>query len=409
LKNFENVYFSPADILIPKKIDMKKWSIVACDQYTSQPDYWKKVESIAGENPSALHITLPEIYLENENVHEKISSINKTMQNYLENDIFTCFADSFIYVERKLPTGKTRKGLVGAVDLEAYDYTDGAKNHIRATEKTVIDRIPPRVKIRENAPLELPHVMLLINDKEKSIIEQLEYRKNEFEVVYDFELMQNGGHITGYRIPRQSADSIYNGLLEQKSKSSFMYAVGDGNHSLAAAKVCWERIKKTQGIQQHSARYALAELVNIYDDSLLFEPIHRVLFNCNPKSVLESIFNMCPIRDDKTKGQPIKYMFEGESGVFFIDKPTVTLAISELQSCLDGYIAANNCKIDYIHGDDAVESLSQQKENIGFILPAMEKAELFSAVVENGVLPRKTFSMGSADEKRYYLECRKLF
>lgn len=411
MEKFSKACFLPADILIPKDADMEKWSVVACDQYTSQPEYWDEVEKLVGSHPSTLNITFPEIYLEKVNTSEKIASINKTMRGYLSSGIFKLYKNSFIYVERRLPGGKIRRGIVGAVDLEAYDYMPGSNSKVRATEKTVLERIPPRVNIRIDAPLELPHVMLLIDDSEKTVIEPLADNKDSFERVYDFELMQNGGHITGYHVTCEKAGLVADGLLGLADKSDFLYAVGDGNHSLAAAKECWERVKKTLSAGQeknHRARYALAELVNIHDESLVFEPIHRVVFNCNPADLTDALVKFYNTSYDCTEGQAIKYTYAGKNGEIYINNPPSPLVLATLQAFLDDYAAKNGCTIDYIHGADVVEKLSAQKNAIGFLLPAMEKSELFPCVSADGVLPRKTFSMGEANEKRYYLECREI-
>ncbi len=411
MKSFEKVNFMPADILIPKGIDMEKWSVVACDQYTSQLDYWQETKALAGNSPSTLNIILPEIYLEQANADEKIADINKTMHNYLKSGLFKCYDNSFIYTERKLPGGKVRKGLIGAIDLEAYNYKQGSKSNIRATEKTVIDRIPPRVNIRCNAPLEAPHVMLLIDDAQKTVIEGIEKSKDSLDIIYSFNLMQNGGSITGYHVPAAKANEIASNLLNLMGKSEFLYAVGDGNHSLAAAKECWEMQKKSltkSEMQSSNARYALVELVNLHDSSLIFEPIHRIVFGCDVQDILNKLSRLCENRADCPGTQPIKCTYQGKSKNVFIKTHKGSLPLSVLQKFLDEYAASNNCKIDYIHGDDVVNSLSSEPNNIGFILPSMQKQELFCAVAADGALPRKTFSMGSANEKRYYLECRKI-
>ena len=410
MEKFKKISFLPADVLIPRPgTDMSKWSVVACDQFTSQPDYWDKVKQIAADSPSAYHIIFPEVYLEKGSADERIKKINKTMSDYIKSGIFTKLESSFVYVERKLPGGSMRRGLVGAIDLEAYDYKPGSKSLIRATEKTVLERIPPRVKIRINAPLELPHAMLLIDDERKEIIERLSSQKSKFKVVYDFELMQNGGHITGYHISKEDAGEIAEGLYTLMKNKDFLYAVGDGNHSLAAAKECWEQKKKTLSADEakhHKARYALVELVNIHDDSLVFEPIHRVVFGCEPESLIKELDDYCSklTGDEKT----IKYVYGGKEMELSIKTPPGELALSCLQSFLDLYVSNHNCKIDYIHGKDVVLRLASSAGNIGFTLPAMQKCELFPAVSAGGALPRKTFSMGEANEKRYYLECREI-
>lgn len=276
---------------------MEKWAVVACDQYTSEPEYWKEVENIVGDAPSTLKITLPEIYLEQDNVQERIANINKEMDHLLSTDFFKTLDNSLIYLERTGADGKVRKGLIGMVDLEDYSYEKGSQSLIRATEGTVLERIPPRVRVRENASLELPHVMLLIDDEKKEIIEGLTDKVTSEDVVYDFDLMQNGGHVKGYKVPENLMDGIFKGLEELADKDNFeakynvkdkgvlLFSVGDGNHSLATAKACYENLKKTMSEEEAKnslARYALVEVVNLHSDALEFEPIHRVVFGVEP-------------------------------------------------------------------------------------------------------------------------------
>jgi uncharacterized protein (DUF1015 family) len=275
------VPFKKANILIPKNVDMHKWSVVACDQYTSEPDYWNEVQSIVGDSPSTLNLTLPEIYLEEDNVEERIKKINQNMKDYLDSDLFIEYKDSMIYLERTQSDGKVREGLIGVVDLEDYSYEKGSQTLIRATEKTVLERIPPRVKVRENALLELPHIMILIDDPKKEIIESLKNEVTDNDKVYDFDLMQNGGHIKGYKIPDASADSVIAKLELLADKTSFeerynvtdkgvlLFAMGDGNHSFATAKAIWEEKKKTLSPEEQlndPARFALVEINNVHDE-----------------------------------------------------------------------------------------------------------------------------------------------
>ena len=409
--------FKKADILIPQNVDFKKWSVVACDQYTSQPEYWKEVEDFVLDAPSTLKITFPEVYLSEGD--KRIEKINKTMDEYLNADIFTKLPKSLIYVERTI-NSKVRKGIIGAIDLEEYDFTKGSESQVRATEGTVLERIPPRVKIRENAPLELPHVMILIDDKDRDIIEALAEKKAQFKKIYDFELMQNSGHLEGYLIPEDMADEIIKKLDLLASSKSFetrykisdkkplTYAVGDGNHSLATAKTCWENLKKTLSadeISNHPARYALCELENIHDDALEFEPIHRVVFDVDPEELLKELKNFYEISDTPTE-QSIRYITKDQEGELFIKNPKSKLTVGTLQIFLDEYLKDHKGSIDYIHGDDVCKNLGKNAGNIGFILPPMEKSQLFTGVIADGALPRKTFSMGEAFEKRFYLEAK---
>lgn len=421
---YEKTAFYPADILLPDKCDMSKWSTVACDQYTSQPEYWRNVESIVGESPSALKLMLPEMYLNTDNVSDRIHKINEAMQRSISKGIFREIPQSFVYVERTLKNGCVRRGLVGAVDLEAYDYTPGSGSLIRATEGTVPSRIPPRVAVREGAPLEMPHVMLLVDDPAFTVIEPFKKKKEALEKLYDFELMKGGGHITGHRVRGTGVCAVENALAALsaplafrqkygiKDKPVLLFAVGDGNHSLATAKVCWEKIKaglSPQSAATHPARYALVELVNIHDPSLEFEPIHRVVFDVNTADLLRSLFQFFPgTVEGHRDGQYIGYACAGRSGGFTVTHPTGGIAAGTLQNFLDDYLRKNGGRVDYIHGTTVAVGLAAQPGDIAFLLPSVGKSELFRTVITDGVLPRKTFSMGEADDKRFYLECRRI-
>ena len=409
-----------ANILLPKDSDMEKWAVIACDQYTSEPEYWKKVEEIVGEKPSTLKITLPEIYLEEEGVEERISNINAEMDKLKAEGFFKVLENSLIYLERTQANGKVRKGLVGMVDLEDYSYEKGSQTLIRATEGTVLERIPPRVRVRENASLELPHVMLLIDDEKKEIIEGLTDKVTE--VVYDFDLMQNGGHVKGYKVPEELVEKIFEGLetlankdvfeekYQVKDKGVLLFSVGDGNHSLATAKACYENLKKVlpkEEYENHPARYALAEIVNLHSEALEFEPIHRVVFGVEPKHMIEELSKYYEI-SEKPEGQKIEYVYDGEDRVIYIKNPKSNLAVGSLQMFIDEYIKNHGGKVDYIHGDDVTKELGSKDGNIGFLLPNMKKTDLFKTVILDGALPRKTFSMGHSYDKRYYLEAREI-
>jgi Uncharacterized conserved protein len=421
-EKFKGLGFSPADILLPKNCDMEKWSVVACDQYTSEPEYWLNAEKFVGTAPSTLHLILPEAELKSDNVQRRVSEINKNMDTYLANDGFDCAADAFILVERTLKNRELRTGLVGAVDLEDYDYNRGAASLIRATEGTVLDRIPPRVRVREGASLELPHVMLLIDDPEGTVIEPLAAKKETLAPVYDFDLMCGSGHVKGYRVDGGALGGIADALTRLARPDAFsqkygiadrpvlLFAVGDGNHSLATAKECWERVKKTLPAgQTHPARYALVELVNIHDRSLSFEPIHRVAFDVDPEKLIEAFLAFYPsARRGEGEGQRIEYVSAAGRGVLTVEKPESGLAVGTLQNFLDGYLSKNGGTVDYIHGEEVVRSLGAKPGSIGFLLPPMGKSELFKTVITDGVLPRKTFSMGHAYDKRFYLECRSI-
>lgn len=411
-----------ANILLPKDADMEKWAVIACDQYTSEPEYWKKVEEIVGDAPSTLKITLPEIYLEGKDVDQRIANINAEMDRLENEGFFKVLENSLIYMERTQANGKVRKGLIGMVDLEDYSYEKGSQTLIRATEGTVLERIPPRVKVRENASLELPHIMLLIDDEKKEIIEGLTSKVAEDDVVYDFDLMQNGGHIKGYKVPDNLVNDIFGGLenlakkevfeekYQVKDKGVLLFSVGDGNHSLATAKACYENLKKVlpkEEYENHPARYALVEIVNLHSDALEFEPIHRVVFGVNPEHMIEELGKYYEISENP-EGQKIEYVYNGVDKVIYIKNPKSNLAVGSLQMFIDEYIKENGGKVDYIHGDDVTKELGSKEGNIGFLLPNMKKTDLFKTVILDGALPRKTFSMGHSYDKRYYLEARKI-
>jgi len=434
-------------IMLPKKdVDMTLWSVVACDQYTSEPEYWNKVYEIVGDNPSTLHLTFPEVYLGDGNETERIKKINNKMKEYINEGILCSSEPCMILVDRKTSHVQSRKGLILAVDLEKYDYTKGSQSLIRATESTVIDRLPPRIKIRENALSELPHVMLLIDDPDKTVIEPLSEKIDSFEKVYDFDLMMNGGHIKGYKISDPiTLERIFEALKNLADPNAFkskydlkddkgvlLFAVGDGNHSLASAKGHWENVKKNlsdQEMENHPARFALVEVVNVHDEGITFEPIHRVLFNVDPEALLKDMseyfkkFDGSFMRFDslETMKNKLSDLTKDRSchsfgfisalgfGVFTVTNPEHNLEVATLQCFLDDFINNNrNSKIDYIHGEDVVTKLGSKEGNIGFYLPSMRKHDLFKTVILDGVLPRKTFSMGEAEEKRFYLECRKI-
>lgn len=411
--------FKKADIMLPKNTDLEKWSVVACDQYTSQPDYWKDVEKIVGSSPSALNITFPEIYLSEG--EKRIEKINKTMAEYISSDIFEEYKNSLIYIERTIDGKKTRKGIVGAIDLEEYDFSKDSHSQIRATEGTVLERIPPRVKIREKAPMELPHVMLLIDDPKKEIIEDLTSKKDKMQKLYDFELMMGGGHLAGYLLTNDMAEEVIKKLdvLEEQAAfdkrynisatSALTYAVGDGNHSLATAKTCWENLKNTLSEEErktHPARFALCELENIHDSALEFEPIHRVVFNVDVHHLLNSFKEYYNVSEVPNGGQCIEYITEDGNGRLYVSNPKNQLTVGTLQIFIDDYLKDKNSSVDYIHGEDICRTLGAKNGNIGFILPPMNKSDLFFGVIKDGALPRKTFSMGEAYEKRFYLEAK---
>ncbi len=430
-----NSCIRPAQILFPADgIDLSRWAVIACDQYTSQRDYWQTVESITAGVPSTLHITLPEVYLEDADVNERITAIHQTMEHYLGAGILTELPAGMMLLERRTGGAHGRRGLVMEFDLEAYDYNADSSSLIRPTEKTVVERIPPRLAVRRGAPLELPHIMLLIDDPERTVIEPLFDHVDALEKKYDVDLMQNGGHLNGWFIPEGELTAqvahhlsvlcdrdVFNaryGLTEDLPLLPF--AVGDGNHSMATAKANWEEIKQTLSPaerESHPARYVLAELVNIHDESLEIEGIHRVLFGVDPEAVLAAASEfyaahgatVCLSDGPIPEAQvfPIRY---GEMIIYLnVLHAPWSLPVATLQNFLDDLLPTlPDARIDYIHGLDTVAALASQPGCMGFALPDPSKTDLFRGVILDGVLPRKTFSMGEAHEKRFYMEARKI-
>lgn len=428
--NWDKFGFHIPEIMIPKEgIDYSKWAVVACDQYTSEPDYWNEVEKIVGDAPSTLRLMLPEIFLGKDGEAEKIKAIRETMDKYMADGTLTKLSPGCMLVKR-IAEGRTRLGLVIATDLEAYDFNNGSKSLTRATEGTVIERIPPRLRIREGAPIEMPHILILIDDPEKSVIEPLvNAPKKE---IYDADLMLEGGHITGCFIEEKELDGMKEALSALYDKAMSKYgdgniifqAMGDGNHSLATAKTNWENLKKTltpEEIEIHPARFALCEIENIHDEGIVFEPIHRVIFANNGQSGEELVTEAIELLNEQN-GKAylakenvvvpegafgIPCLTEGKRGTIIVEEPSAQLEVGVLQNALDVMVKErHSAEIDYIHGAKALESLSTEAGNAGFALPAMDKFMLFPAVAADGALPRKTFSMGEANEKRYYIESR---
>ena len=379
-----------ANILLPKNVDMTKWSVVACDQYTSEPEYWKEVEEEVGDSPSTLNLILPELYLEEDNVEERIKKINEEMKDYLEEDIFTEYKDTMIYLERKQKDGKVREGLIGMVDLEDYSYEKGSQTLIRATEKTVIERIPPRLKVRENAPLELPHIMILIDDEKKNIIETIKNKVENKDIIYDFDLMENGGHIKGYKLSEEVIADIEKGIsnlmdkdyfekkYNVKDKGILLFAMGDGNHSLATAKANYENLKKTMSEEEYlknPARYALVEIVNLHSRALEFEPIHRVIFNTDVDNLVAELYKYYDINEEG-KGQYFELVTKDIDKKLYITNPKSNIAVGSIQQFLDDYLKCNNGKLDYIHGDETTRNMGREEKNVAILFEAMPKEEL---------------------------------
>ena len=392
-----NVPFCPADILLPKE-GHEKWACIACDQFTSQPEYWQRAYELADGAPSALHVIFPEVYLEDGDSAERISAINAKMAEYLKGGVFEEYKDALIYVERMLAGGRVRRGIVGAFSLADYSYEPGAKPLIRPTEGTVLSRIPPRVAIREKAPLELPHIMVFMDDRRREIIEGID--RGACTKLYDFELMLGGGHLRGWLLPESEQRRVLSALARLADESGedgerLLFAVGDGNHSLATAKAA------AGIIGTEAAQYALAELVNIHDEGVDFEPIYRVLFNADVSAVTAALHESFRGKD----GKCIEYISAVGSGKIYTDE----LETGAIQDFIDGYIAAHpQVRVDYIHGADAVRTLAQTPGAVGFLYGGLRRDELFDYVRENGILPRKSFSVGQACDKRYYMEARRI-
>ena len=421
-EKFSKLGFYPSDILLPKKdVDMSKWAVVACDQFTSEPEYWERVEKTVGDAPSTLRLILPEANLKAPNVDEFIADINASMSKYLKEGIFETLKDSLIYIERGQSDGKIRHGLIGMVDLDQYDFTPGSGALIRATEGTVLDRIPPRARVRRNAPIELPHVMLLIDDPEKTVIEPLTAAADKMESVYDFDLMENGGHIKGYKLSAEQIDAVADALTglttDEAMKSKYgvsgvaplLFAVGDGNHSLATAKACYEEQKKGKTPEEYLAlpsRYALVEVVNNHDDALQFEPIHRVLFETDAAHWLDAAEGALAAADGR--GYAVTLLAGAQRRDIFARGSSLGEAIAALDAFCASYMQAHGGRIDYIHGDDEAVDLAAGDGCCGILMPRMEKEELFTSVLRSGPFPKKSFSIGLGADKRYYLECRKL-
>ena len=409
--------FLPADILMPKTDHMEKWAVIACDQFTSDAAYWDRVRKNAEGAVSTINLILPEAELGTEKEAAHTAEINATMKKYMDENVFTVYPNSYVYVERTLENGSIREGLVGMVDLDAYDYNTGATSAIRATERTVAERIPPRQRVRRDAPIELPHILMLCDDHDKVLIEPIGAKKEQLKKLYDFDLMEGGGHITGWLVEGKDVEE-FNKALEKYTATvgekyeglkgvPMVFAVGDGNHSLATAKSCYEELKKNhpgEDLSNHPARYALVELENIHDPAQVFEPIHRVIFKTDTEKLLSALQkDACA-----DGGFPVQWYTKDASGTVYLDRARSELAVGVLQGFLDDYLKDNAGEIDYIHDDDALISLAKQDGAIGFLLPAMEKSQLFRGVIADGILPRKTFSMGHSREKRYYLEGRKI-
>ena len=398
--------FIPADILMPAGVAMEKWSVIACDQFSSDRGYWERVREMVNGEPSTLNMIMPEAYLGEIDEAESSEKIRAAMDDYLRRGLFNEVKDSFIYVERKQTDGHVRRGLVGAVDLEEYDFRSRQAS-VLASEGTVLDRLPPRTRIRRAARLELPHIMAFINDEHFTIVEPLVKKADSLPLLYDFELMEGGGRIRGMRVCGNDAGDVIAAMRALHEKNGTLMVIGDGNHSLAAAKVCWDELK--QGLdagerENHPARFALLEVNNVYDPAINFEAIHRAVFRVNPAEFAAEFEKAMPGGGD----YKLRWTSRGGGGVIGVAADCIGDMLTAVQTFLDDYVQKTGCGVDYIHGEEAVEELAKGEGCLGLILPAMDKSELFGTVTTKGVFPKKSFSVGHARDKRYYLECRDL-
>jgi len=398
--------FTPTNILIPENTPMDAWSVIACDQFSSEPEYWERVKDKVGNNPSTLNMIIPEAYLEEIDEEKEISKISKEMKNYLGSGLFKESKESFVYVERTQPDGRVRKGIVGAVDLEEYDFA-GVTAAIRASEGTVLDRLPPRIRVRKSALLELPHIITFIDDEGETVVEPLAKITGSLPLLYDFELMEGGGSIKGWKVTGKEAERIMTAMQALHEKNDMLMIMGDGNHSLAAAKVYWDELKKDLSEaerENHPARRALVELNNVYDPAISFEAIHRVLFNIDSKAFINAFLKVVPSGEDYT----IHWVSRDDSGDIGIKASCIGDMLKIMQDFIDEYIKDSKSIVDYIHGEDSTKALGKGDGCVGLILPAMCKSDFFETVEKSGVFPRKSFSVGHAHDKRYYLECREI-
>jgi len=440
---FKKYALAVPDVLLPRdRTNLSRWAVIACDQYTQDREYWKKTAAEAGSAPSTLNLILPEVYLEDEGRAERLAAIRATMSRYLgdgspDSGIFAPPVHGFVYLERKTAYGRIRRGLVAAIDLDAYEWKPESRALVRATEATIVDRIPPRMEIRRGAPLESPHIMLLVNDPGKTLVEALGNRVRNGAPLYSTHLMHDSGSVTGWTVAQDAdlahaADALA-ALAEAGTAddgSCFLFAVGDGNHSLATAKAVWDEFRRAHeaeaaaglmDLENHPARFALVEIVNLYDDGLTFEPIHRVLFGANADETAAYLAarlggKVAPAASGTELEKLVaaknetRFGFVAPGSLSYLDTPDPALAVSRLQPVLDDFIAQHpGIRIDYIHGSEEVFRLGRETGAVSILLPPVEKDSFFATIAAGGPLPRKSFSMGEASEKRFYMECRKLF
>lgn len=422
MREFEGLGFAPADILLPQGCDLTKWAVVACDQYTSQPEYWDEVARLVGDAPSSLHLMIPEAWRNRPDMAELSGRVDATMEQYLQQGLFRELRDSYVLVTRRQRDGRVRWGLLGLVDLEAYEYAPRSKAPIRASEGTVESRLPPRVAVRRGAPLELSHVMVFLDDPANSVIAPLATQRGGLEQIYDFSLMCDSGHLTGWRVTGEAAAAVNTALealmepeqLRQRygsgGEDATVFALGDGNHSLATAKLCWQEIKQKLSPaeqERHPARYSLVELVNIHDAAIDIEPIHRLLSGVDGADFAHFAAQKLTALEGE-KQYPVGLYTAGVEKQLTVSAPSIGALIAGVEELLQAYTAAQGGEIDFIHGDATLRELARQPGNAGLLLPVMEKGELFSSIHRSGVFPRKSFSVGHGEDKRFYLEAHRI-
>ena len=413
--------FSCADILLPKAQNMELWSVVACDQFSSQPEYWDSLDALVGDAPSTLRLMLPEAYLESRDQFAEAEKINALMEKYLSEDVFEVLPQSYIYVERTLADGRLRRGLMGVLDLDEYDYSADSVSPIRATEGTVVDRLPPRVRVRRGAALEMPHIMVFIDDESDSVLGLLREKRESLEKLYDFPLNAGGGHIRGYAVKAENAWALEKAVDALGDESTLrarygdaapaIFAMGDGNHSLATAKKCWEEIKpiiSEEERETHPARYSLVELVNIHDEAIEFEPIHKVVFETEPSRFIADCEKWWKEHSCEGNSHSIRLVVGGEERELSVSGLTIGELIGLAEEFCRSYMASHGGRIDYIHNDDTAIAMGRREGCAALLLPPMKKGELFPSIIKSGPFPKKSFSIGHAEDQRYYLECRKI-
>ena len=414
--------FDRADVLLPRDCDMTKWSVVACDQFSSQPEYWASREAETAGVPSTLHLMFPEAYLETRDQFAEAEKINAEMERYLSEGVFRTLPDSYVYLERTLRSGAVRRGLLGVLDLDAYDYSKGSTSPIRATEGTIESRLPPRVRVREGAALEMPHIMVFIDDPENGVMGLLDGMKGELPLLYDFDLCADGGHLRGWQVSGPAAEKLEAALdaladpamlrARYGDAAPVTYAMGDGNHSLATAKKCWEAIKPTlteAERETHPARRSMVELVNIHDEAIGFEPIHKVLFETDPADFLKEAGEaFTELSGDAETEHALRLLTAAGERTVTVRGLTIGQLIGAAEDVCQSYLTRHGGKIDYIHNDDTAVGMGRRPDGAAILLPRMEKGELFPSIVRSGPFPKQSFSIGHAQDKRYYLECRRI-